>query len=111
MEMIGAMFAGGLFSGESLLLPAVSAAPMIGRYTEITALKAAGASKPKTHWLNYLVIIAVVALIGFVVFISVVANSFAPKTQDSTTFPDSSFPSSQYDETYYDDTNYDSRIY
>jgi hypothetical protein len=66
LEIIGASIAGGLMSGTSagggggLLSPAITIAPMAGRYQQLKALKASGQPKPKVHWLNYTILIVCV---------------------------------------------------
>lgn len=86
-EMLGAMFAGA-FIGESyysLLFGAVSVSPLVGRYHDLKALEVSGNVKPKTHWLNYLYLLGIVAvaliagLFAFGIF-----NGLNSKTTTST---------------------------
>ncbi len=108
IEMIGAMFAGSVLSGGTsssgggLLSPAISLAPMIGRYEQLKDLKARGVTKPKVHWLNYLVFIviaAVIVLIGLItasIFNSI--NNLSNKKSDPYyQLNDYNYPRPQYD--------------
>lgn len=66
IEMIGAIFAGSLLSGNGLLAPATTIAPLVGRYEEIKKLKESGAAKPPMHWLNWFMpLLLVILLVGY----------------------------------------------
>jgi hypothetical protein len=66
-EMLGS-YTAGLFMGSwSLLFGASAVAPITGRYSDLRKLEETNAPKPPTHWLNYLYILGVVAIVGLIV--------------------------------------------
>lgn len=108
IEMIGAMFAGSVLSGGTsstgggLLSPAISLAPMVGRYEQLKDLKASGATKPKVHWLNYLVFIviaAVIVLIGLITasIFNNIRNLSNKNADPSYQLNNYNYPKPQYD--------------
>jgi hypothetical protein len=106
-EILGALFAGSLLSGGSssggggLLSQAISMGPLIGRYEQLKALKASGAPKPKVHWLNYFLVLAVpvlVAVLFVLIMVSALQSSDSKKsTNDFNSTFDSSYTSPSYD--------------
>jgi hypothetical protein len=65
-EMLGALAASIFLAGGGygLLLGATIVAPIAGRYQDLKMLQETGATKPKTHWLNYVYIVAAIPIIG-----------------------------------------------
>lgn len=56
-EILGGAVAGLLLSGYSLMSAFIAPAVLVGRYHEIRELKTSGAPKPRTHWMNWLLIL------------------------------------------------------
>ena len=63
-EMWGMILAATVLSGSGLLSFLVVPSAMMGRYTELKALKASNAPKPEVHWSNYVLPVAGFILIG-----------------------------------------------
>ncbi|HSX07416.1 MAG TPA: YciC family protein [Candidatus Saccharimonadales bacterium] len=67
VEMLGALFAVQFIGGGGLLAPTVSIAPLFGRYKDLVDLERSGHGKPAVHWLNYLAVFGIVALMAITV--------------------------------------------
>jgi len=84
-EMMGSFLASWYISGGYLLITAVSMAPLVGRYEEIKNLQLIDGEKPKTHWMNYFLLVAtILVVIGTVVGLILIGDS-AAKNSSSTT--------------------------
>jgi hypothetical protein len=84
VEMLGSLFASNYISGGTLLLPATSLAPYVGRYEDIKNLEKTGQQKPKTHWTNWLAIILPLLLfvgIGLFIVFGVISGTNGIKNQ------------------------------
>lgn len=100
LEMIGTMFAGMVLGSNGALAPAIAVSGFGARYSQLKALKASGAAKPKVHWINYVLPLVMVILIGgyFVFLGTLFANSknFSKSHpyQNTDLFQDQSGPNS-----------------
>lgn len=62
-EMLGALTAQTIITGNGLISTAAAQSGIVGRYHEIVNLEKASSPKPKTHWMNY-VLPAAVLIVG-----------------------------------------------
>lgn len=75
-ETLGALIAGGILGSNGLLPLYFGTTQMVGRYRDYKALLDTGAAKPKVHWLNYFIVLIVLAFIAlYVGLIALVAGS------------------------------------
>lgn len=65
IEILASVLATYTLISGSLLIPVIAIAPIVGRYGEIKQISS-GATKQKTHWLNWLMLVLVV--LGFFAF-------------------------------------------
>lgn len=110
LEMLGALFAGGIMSGDGLLGPAITIAPLVGRYQGLETLKRTGAPKPPVHPLNWILPLVTVVIIAlYAVFAITMVNDAANDINNSTTpssqtqdFSDDVFDSSELEDSTFD---------
>lgn len=108
IEILGALFAGGIMGGASfgsgggLLTPIISMSPLVGRYEQIKALKSGNQPKPEVHWANY--ILVVFCSIFVAMFIIVYGIMIAAGVYDSN----SNYNRNRYNRpTYQQNNNFD----
>jgi hypothetical protein len=108
IEQLGLLFANSFLNGGSagLLTMPLSVAPLAERYKDLVDLEKSGASAPKTHWMNHLLVFGTLA---FFVVVFGLAFAFGAFTQNKLEQFENTNSSSQFEsESFNDSLNNDS---
>jgi hypothetical protein len=85
-EVLGSIMAGGLLGSNGFLAGLVLPSALVGRYAQLRDLEAGKVSKPKLHWLNWLMVLIFPIFFGGVIALSALSSAHKVQQEQQPTF-------------------------